>query len=103
MGSTVAKPLEMAKVVVDFGQFKSGLNSITGSGMHGGEGGIGVDLFVGINHLVVSSVESIQVGSDSPVVKFSCVVLDEGIGGVMHGLCVIVITDTLVITELRST
>ena len=79
--STVTKSFEMSKMVVNFGQLKPRLDGITSSGMHGGEGRIGVDLFVGISHLVVSSSKSIQVGSNSPIIKISGVVFDKGIGG----------------------
>jgi hypothetical protein len=46
-----------------------------------GLGGVGVHLFVGIDHLVVSNMEPINVGGDSPVVEISCGLLDEGISG----------------------
>ena len=64
-----------------FGQFESTLDSIACSSVHGSEGGEGVDLLIGVHHLVVGGAKSIEVGCDSPVLQVSGLVLDDGKGG----------------------
>ena len=81
MGSGVGQPLEVGKVMTGFGQLESTLDSIACSSMHRGEGGEGVDLLVGIDHLVVGGPESIEVGCDSPVLQISGLILDDGESG----------------------
>ena len=64
-----------------FGQLESALDCIAHSPVHGSEGGEGVDLFVGVDHLVVGSAESVEVGSNSPVFQVTSLVLNDGVGG----------------------
>ena len=42
--------------------------------------GIGIDLFVKIDEFGMSPAESVQIGSQSPVVEFCGGVLNEGVG-----------------------
>ena len=81
VGPTVGQPLEMGKVITGFGQFESALDSVACSSVHRGEGGEGIDLLVGVDHLVVGSAESVEVGSNSPVLQVPGLVLDNGKGG----------------------
>jgi hypothetical protein len=79
-GTMVAESFEVVEVVGNFCQFKSALN--VGLGMEVGFSlcGVGVHLFVGIDHLVVGDSKPVNVSGDSPVVEFSRSILDEGIG-----------------------
>ena len=81
VGPGVGQPLEVGKVMTGLGQFESALDGIACSSMHGGEGGEGVDLLVGVHHLVVGSPESVEVGCDPPVLQISGLVLDDGESG----------------------
>ena len=77
----VGQPFEVGEMVTGFGQLESALDSIACSSMHGGEGGEGVDLLVGVHHLIVGGPESIEVGCDPPVFQVSGLVLDDGESG----------------------
>ena len=81
VGPAVGQPFEVGKVITGFGQFESALDSVARSSVHRGEGGKGVDLFIGVDHLVVGSAESVKIGSDSPVLQVSGLVLDDGKSG----------------------
>ena len=78
VGPGIGQPLEVGEVVTGFGQFESALDGVACSSMHRGKGGEGVNLLVGIDHLIVGSAESIEVGSDSPILQVSGLVLDDG-------------------------
>ena len=81
VGPGVGQPFEVGKVVTGFGQLESALDGIACSSMHGSEGGEGVDLLIGVHHLVVGGPESIEVGCDSPILQVSGLVLDDGESG----------------------
>ena len=81
VGSAVGQPFKVGKEVTGFGQFESALDGVVRSSMHGGEGREGVDLFVGIDHLVMGGAESIEVGPDSPVLQVAGLVLNNGESG----------------------
>ena len=81
MGSGVGQPPEVGMVVAGFGQLESALDSIACPSMHRGEGGECVDLFVGVDHLIVGGAESIEVSSNSPVLQVPSLVLNDSEGG----------------------
>ena len=70
----------MVKLISDFGELKPGSNGGLLSQGAFGLRGIGVDLFVKIDEFGMSPAESIQVGSQSPVIEFCGGVLNEGVG-----------------------
>ena len=67
-------------MISNLGKLESGSNSGLLSQGALGLRGIGVDLFVKIDEFGMSSAESIQVGSQSPVIEFCGGVLNEGVG-----------------------
>ena len=75
----------MVKLITDFCELKSrsdgGLLSQSAFGLRG----VGVDLFVKIDEFGMSPAESVQIGSQSPVVEFGSGVLNEGVGGGIGG------------------
>ena len=85
VGSAVRQPFEVGEVITGFGQFESALDGIARSSMHGGEGGEGIDLLVGIDHLIVGSAESVEISCDPPVLQVSGLVLDDGKRGSWTG------------------
>jgi hypothetical protein len=44
-----------------------------------GLGGVGVDLFVGVDHPVVGDTKAVDVGGDSPVIELSSSLLNKGV------------------------
>ena len=81
VGPTVGQSFEVGKMITGFGQFESALNGVACLSVHGGEGGEGVDLLICIDHLIVGSAESVEVGPDSPVFQVSGLVLNDGKSG----------------------
>ena len=70
----------MVKLMADLGEFESGSNGgLLPQGAFGLRG-VGVDLFVKIDEFGMSSAESVQIGSQSPVVELCGGVLNEGVG-----------------------
>ena len=72
-------------MITDFGELEPGSNGGFLSQGAFGLRGIGIDLLVKIDEFGVSSAESIQVGSQSPIIEFCGSVLDEGVGGGIGG------------------
>ena len=66
--------------MASFGQLESALDCIARPPVHGGEGGEGVDLFVGVDHLVVGGAKSVEVGPNPPVFQVTSLVLNDGVG-----------------------
>ena len=81
MRATIAKPFEVMELSRHHGQLKVGLDSISGLGIEGGEGSVGINLLVGVHHLVVGSLELIQVSCNSSVIELGGGILHHGIGG----------------------
>ena len=75
----------MVELITDFRELETGSDgSLLSQGAFGLRG-IRVDLFVKINEFGMSLAESVQIGSQSPVVELSGSVLNEGVGGGIGG------------------
>ena len=73
------------ELITDFREFKSradgGLLSQGALSLRG----IGVNLFVKIDEFGMSPAESVQIGGQSPIVKFGGGILNKGVGGGIGG------------------
>lgn len=67
----VAEALEVVEVLGDLGQLEAALNAGLDSKVRLGLRGVGVCLFVGVDHAVVGDAEAVDVGGDAPVVQLS--------------------------------
>jgi hypothetical protein len=81
----VAEPFEVIEFLSDFGQLELALDAGFGAKVGLSLSGVGVCLFVGIDHLVMGDPKSVDVGSNSPVVELSSSILDEGVCGGVPG------------------